>query len=74
MLAESKFSIEVKAKDIESIDMQLKPSYIPAPPGYEIKEGSYDKDIIYPANWYEWDAMAGIKNGKHVVILNIFIR
>ena len=71
--AGSKFSIEVKAKDIESIDMQLKPSYIPAPPGYEIKEGSYDKDIIYPANWYEWDAMAGIKNGKHVIILNLYL-
>ncbi len=71
--AGSKFSIEVKTKDIESVDMQLKPSYIPAPPGYEIKEGSYDRDIVYPVNWYEWDAMGGIKDGRHVVILNLYL-
>ena len=72
--AGSKFSIEAKPLEIKKLEnVTLKASYIPAPPGYEIKEGSYDKNIIYPEKWYSYEAMGGIKGNEHVVILIVHL-
>ena len=71
--AGSKVSIEIYPQKIKKLDVMLPSSYIPSPPGFEIEQGSYDADIVYPERWYAYDAMAGLKNGKHVVILNIYL-
>ena len=68
--AGSKFFIKIKPVEIKNLgNIHLQSSYIPAPPGYEIKEGKYNEDIIYPEKWYSYETMGGIKDGKHVVIL-----
>jgi len=70
--AGSRFSIDVEARGIKNLGrLDMDAGYIPAPPGYEIKEGSYDKGIVYPEKWYSWNAMGGIKDGKHVVIVKV---
>ena len=70
--AGSRFSIDVEARGIKNLGrIDMDAGYIPAPPGYEIKEGSYDKGIVYPEKWYSWNAMGGIKDGKHVVIVKV---
>ena len=68
--AGSRFSVEAKPMHVERMEnAHLKASYIPSPPGYEIKEGKYDDNIIYPEKWYSYEAMGGIKDGEHVVIV-----
>ncbi len=72
--------INVEAKKIEEIKLEKKIQ--PAPPAmplnmeykYEIKEGEiYSKDEFYPNEWYDYSIGMGIKDGKHVVFLNIYL-
>jgi len=72
--AGSKFSVEAKPVEIKNLGrVKLPASYIPAPPEYEIKEGSYDENIVYPEKWYSYEAIGGIKDGEHVVILVVHL-
>ena len=44
--AGSRFSIDVEPEEIKNLgEVELKAGYIPAPPGYEIREGSYEEAI-----------------------------
>ena len=72
--------INVEAKKIEEIKLEKKIQ--PAPPAiplnmeykYEIKEGEiYSKDEFYPNEWYDYSIGMGIKDGKRVVFLNIYL-
>ena len=72
--------ISVEVKKIEEIKLEKKIQ--PAPPAmplnmeykYEIKEGEiYSKDEFYPDKWYDYSIGMGIKDGKRVVFLNIYL-
>ncbi len=71
--AGSRVGVEVHPQKIKKLDTMLPSSYIPSPPGFEVKQGNYDANIVYPEKWYAYDAVAGLKNGQHVVILNIYL-
>ena len=72
--------INAEAKKIEKVKLSKKIQ--PAPPAiplnmeckYEIKEGEiYGRDEFYPDKWYDYSIGMGIKDGKHVVFLNIYL-
>ncbi len=70
----TRVSVQVKPVEIKNAgNLNLKSSYIPAPPGYETKISSYKGDISYPERWYHFKTMGGIKNGKHVVIAQLIL-
>ena len=70
----TRVSVQVKPVEIKNAgNLNLKSSYIPAPPGYETKISSYKEDISYPERWYHFKTMGGIKNGKHVVIAQLIL-
>ncbi|HEC77164.1 MAG TPA: hypothetical protein ENI33_07930 [Thermoplasmatales archaeon] len=71
--AGTSFKIEISPAEIKNIGkINLPSSYIPVPPGYELKKGSYNADIVYPEKWYSYDVISGFKNGRRVSILNIY--
>ena len=71
-------SIDVKVGEMQTmhLDKKIAPSPEPVPlNGAEPKaaqEGAiYQSNEPYPSNWVEWNAGAGIENGKHVIFLSI---
>ena len=71
-------SIDVKVGEMQTmhLDKKIAPSPEPVPlNGAEPKaaqEGAiYQSNEPYPSKWVEWNAGAGIENGKHVIFLSI---
>ena len=73
--------VNVLPKNIEK--MKLSKKILPAPPAiplnmesfkYEIKEGSiYNEDIFYPEKWYDYELHAGMKDGKRIIFLSVYL-
>ena len=62
--------------EIEKIKEKIKPAPEPVTTGKEsvVKEGAvYSKDEFYPQKWYDYSIKAGIKDGKHVIFVNIYL-
>ncbi len=62
--------------EIEKIKEKIKPAPEPVTEGKEsvVKEGAvYSKDEFYPQKWYDYSIKAGIKDGKHVIFVNIYL-
>ncbi|KAA0001893.1 MAG: peptidase C25 [Thermoplasmata archaeon] len=71
-------SIDIKAKNVKEIvvDKKIQPAPEPVTEGKmaTIKEASiYTKNEFYPSKWYDYSIKAGIKNGKHVIFVNIYL-
>jgi len=71
-------SIEVSVGEIQTIRLDKKIAPAPEPVtlnGAEpkaAKEGAiYSSNEAYPSSWAEWNAGAGVENGKHVTFLSI---
>jgi len=74
-------SIDVMARGINRIKLEKKIS--PAPKAMthnmkisemEVKEGDiYFEDTFYPENWYDYRIGVGIKDGKRVIFLTIYL-
>ena len=73
----TKISFKAKIKDIENLGkINVIPSYnvaIPSIRKEKIKLTLYEKNIVYPNNWYKYELHGGIINGKHYTILKIFL-
>lgn len=68
------FNVEAQPVGVKNLGaIPLPSSHIPVPPGHEIRQGGYEGDIMYPQHWWSYDAKAGIVNGEHVVILNVYL-
>ena len=70
--------INVRVNEIKEMKLKekIKPAPKPVTMGEKeiIKEGSiYNKDEFYPSNWYDYHIGVGLKNGKHVLFLNIYL-
>ena len=71
-------SIVVKPEKIEKISLKekIKPAPEPVTEGRKsvVREGAvYSKDEFYPEKWYDYSIKAGIKDGKHVIFVNIYL-
>ena len=70
--------IVVKPEKIEKISLKekIKPAPEPVTEGRKsvVREGAvYSKDEFYPEKWYDYSIKAGIKDGKHVIFVNIYL-
>ena len=62
--------------EIEKIKEKIKPAPEPVTEGRKsvVREGAvYSKDEFYPEKWYDYSIKAGIKDGKHVIFVNIYL-
>ncbi len=71
-------SIDVKAKNIKEIGInkKIQPAPEPVTKGKKaiIKEAAiYTKNEFYPSRWYDYSIKAGIKNGRHVIFVNVYL-
>jgi len=71
-------SIVVEPEKIEKISLKekIKPAPEPVTEGRKsvVREGAvYSKDEFYPEKWYDYSIKAGIKDGKHVIFVNIYL-
>ena len=73
---------KIKSIDVEEINVKkigLKYKIKPAPqPSIGKKENVYEgsiysKDEFYPSKWFDYKIGVGLKNGKHVLFLNIYL-
>jgi hypothetical protein len=72
--AGSTFKVEAHPVQVNALgEIVLPSSYIPVPPGHELRQGSYNTTIVYPSQWWSYDAKAGVVNSERVVILNVYL-
>ena len=69
--------VEVKIGEIRDIKIKekIEPASFATSNGKEIKmdEDIYQKNAFYPEKWYEYRTGMGLKNGKRVLFLNVYL-